>query len=219
MFKTVLLLCAAVILLPAQTFKSASTTTNSAGNYSINVAAGGNYTVTPSLSGYTFTPPSAAFNNLSANQTANFTAAGAPPAPAFITLASFNGTNGSDPRYFALIQASDGNFYGTTDEGWANSGGTVFQVTPAGVLTTTLIRARGKSEELQRRLAGSAGAKAAAVDATCCRPMPVLLVERVNQIHGLASTWGAHHYRCVNSPRKRPRLKQSQQIHVLGYNG
>jgi uncharacterized repeat protein (TIGR03803 family) len=36
----------------------------------------------------------------------------------------------------ALIQASDGNFYGTTGAGGANGLGTVFRITPAGVLTT-----------------------------------------------------------------------------------
>jgi uncharacterized repeat protein (TIGR03803 family) len=35
-----------------------------------------------------------------------------------------------------LIQASDGNFYGTTSEGGANRLGSVFVVTPAGALTT-----------------------------------------------------------------------------------
>jgi uncharacterized repeat protein (TIGR03803 family) len=36
----------------------------------------------------------------------------------------------------ALIQATDGNFYGTTMEGGANSGGTIFKVTSTGTLTT-----------------------------------------------------------------------------------
>jgi uncharacterized repeat protein (TIGR03803 family) len=36
----------------------------------------------------------------------------------------------------ALIQGSNGNFYGTTQDGGANGGGTVFEITPAGVLTT-----------------------------------------------------------------------------------
>jgi uncharacterized repeat protein (TIGR03803 family) len=42
----------------------------------------------------------------------------------------------------ALLQASDGNFYGTTQEGGANHGcanpscGTIFKITPAGTLTT-----------------------------------------------------------------------------------
>ncbi|HEV2352239.1 MAG TPA: choice-of-anchor D domain-containing protein [Terriglobia bacterium] len=52
-----------------------STTTDASGNYSFSgLAAGGNYTVTPSLKGYIFTPPNSSFSNLSANQTANFTA-------------------------------------------------------------------------------------------------------------------------------------------------
>jgi uncharacterized repeat protein (TIGR03803 family) len=35
-----------------------------------------------------------------------------------------------------MIQAADGNFYGTTVGGGSHSQGTVFQLTPAGVLTT-----------------------------------------------------------------------------------
>ena len=35
-----------------------------------------------------------------------------------------------------LVQGSDGNFYGTTYEGGANDGGTVFKITPQGTLTT-----------------------------------------------------------------------------------
>ena len=49
-------------------------TTDSNGNYSFEVAGGGNYTVTPSATGFTFDPPARTFNNLSAPQTANFTA-------------------------------------------------------------------------------------------------------------------------------------------------
>jgi len=54
--------------------QSGSVVTNSSGSYSFTVAQGGNYTVTPSLTGYTFAPPSQTFNNLSANQTQNFVA-------------------------------------------------------------------------------------------------------------------------------------------------
>ncbi len=54
--------------------QSATTTTNATGDYSFaNLAAGGNYVVTPSQTGYSFTPANQTFNNLSANQTANFT--------------------------------------------------------------------------------------------------------------------------------------------------
>jgi hypothetical protein len=52
---------------------SATTTTDSGGNYSFSgLASGGNYTITPSSTGYTFNPTSQVFNNLSANQTQNF---------------------------------------------------------------------------------------------------------------------------------------------------
>lgn len=49
-------------------------TTDGNGNYSFELLAGGNYTVTPSVVGFNFAPPSSTFNNLSAPQTANFTA-------------------------------------------------------------------------------------------------------------------------------------------------
>ena len=35
-----------------------------------------------------------------------------------------------------MIRGSDGNFYGTTDGGGTSGNGTVFQITPAGALTT-----------------------------------------------------------------------------------
>ncbi|HYP02428.1 MAG TPA: carboxypeptidase regulatory-like domain-containing protein, partial [Pyrinomonadaceae bacterium] len=54
--------------------QNATTTTDANGNYTFNASAGGNYTVTPSLVNYTFNPPSRTFNNLNANQTANFAA-------------------------------------------------------------------------------------------------------------------------------------------------
>jgi len=54
------------------------------------------------------------------------------------TLYSFcaqtNCVDGSGPR--VLVQATDGNFYGTTDFGGTTDSGTVFQITPEGTLTT-----------------------------------------------------------------------------------
>jgi uncharacterized repeat protein (TIGR03803 family) len=44
-------------------------------------------------------------------------------------------TDGDYP-FAGVIQASDGNFYGTTYEGGANGDGTVFKLTPSGTLTT-----------------------------------------------------------------------------------
>jgi len=49
-------------------------TTDSNGNYSFTLIMNGSYTVTPTTLGFTFAPPSQTFNNLLANQTANFTA-------------------------------------------------------------------------------------------------------------------------------------------------
>jgi uncharacterized repeat protein (TIGR03803 family) len=46
-----------------------------------------------------------------------------------------SGSDGAGPTS-ALIQASNGNFYGTTQAGGTNGDGTVFQITPAGKLTT-----------------------------------------------------------------------------------
>ena len=53
------------------------------------------------------------------------------------TFVNFNGTDGAATES-PVIQASDGNFYGTTYGGGGGSRayGTVFKVTPDGVLTT-----------------------------------------------------------------------------------
>jgi len=51
------------------------------------------------------------------------------------TVHSFDGTDGEYP-FAGLMLAANGNFYGTTDGGGANSSGTLFELTPAGNLTT-----------------------------------------------------------------------------------
>ena len=50
------------------------------------------------------------------------------------TLHSFDGTDGAGPLA-RLVQATDGNLYGTIPDGGASGGGTVFRITPSGTLT------------------------------------------------------------------------------------
>jgi uncharacterized repeat protein (TIGR03803 family) len=57
------------------------------------------------------------------------------PAQNFTTLFSFDKTDGGKPGA-ALVQGTDGNFYGTTNVGGAHNHGTVFKITPGGTLTT-----------------------------------------------------------------------------------
>src|SRR5690349_10919774 len=57
----------------------------------------------------------------------------AAPGVGFRTVVSFDGANGAHP-IGALVKATDGNFYGTAENGGANGGGTVFQLSPRGTL-------------------------------------------------------------------------------------
>lgn len=50
-------------------------------------------------------------------------------------LAQFNGENGNGP-FGSVIQATDGNFYGTTAAGGAHDKGQVFRMTPSGKIST-----------------------------------------------------------------------------------
>lgn len=88
-----------------------STTSNTNGNYSFNANQGGNYTVTVSKNGYVFAPANQIFNNLQANQTANFQN-GIPlctPPPANLT-AWYRGEGNSN-------DSSGNNFNGTPQNG------------------------------------------------------------------------------------------------------
>src|SRR5205807_1967504 len=65
------------------------------------------------------------------------------PSGAFTTLYSFNATSKTTPYpnsdgatpVAGLLQASDGNLYGTARFGGANGTGTIFKITPAGAFT------------------------------------------------------------------------------------
>jgi hypothetical protein len=60
---------------------SGSAVTDASGYYAFNALAAGTYSVTASLSGYTFNPSSQQFAGLNANQTADFTASVVTPPP------------------------------------------------------------------------------------------------------------------------------------------
>jgi uncharacterized repeat protein (TIGR03803 family) len=55
-------------------------------------------------------------------------------AQSLATVTTFNGSNGLEP-HASLVLGSDGNYYGTTYYGGFNNDGTIFRITPGGVLT------------------------------------------------------------------------------------
>jgi len=58
------------------------------------------------------------------------------PAGVLTTLYSFTGVADGNQPAEPLVQGTDGNFYGMTDQGGAHVNGTIFKITPAGVLTS-----------------------------------------------------------------------------------
>jgi uncharacterized repeat protein (TIGR03803 family) len=56
-------------------------------------------------------------------------------AQTFSYLAEFNGTNGLQP-FGAVMQATDGNFYGTTTNGGGHGYGNVYRIAPSGEITS-----------------------------------------------------------------------------------
>jgi uncharacterized repeat protein (TIGR03803 family) len=65
------------------------------------------------------------------------------PAGVVTVLYSFTGGVDGDSPFAAVIQATDGNFWGTTYSGGSFGFGTVFRMTPAGVLSTVHAFASG----------------------------------------------------------------------------
>jgi uncharacterized repeat protein (TIGR03803 family) len=53
----------------------------------------------------------------------------------FAVVYAFTGADDGGSPYAGLVQGSDGNFYGTTYAGGSSGAGTIFQLTPTGVLT------------------------------------------------------------------------------------
>ena len=70
------------------------------------------------------------------------------PEGTLTTLYSFAGSTDGLRPYGGLIQSTDGNLYGTTYQGGANSAGTIFKITPGGTLTTLYSFTNGSDGEL-----------------------------------------------------------------------
>ncbi|HUQ32688.1 MAG TPA: carboxypeptidase regulatory-like domain-containing protein, partial [Pyrinomonadaceae bacterium] len=86
---------------------STSVTTGPSGQYSfLNLAPGGNYTVTPSLGAYTFNPPSVVINNLAKNEAVNFT--GTNTAPPSLPSVEFEqaGYHVAEDEHYKLIRVT-----------------------------------------------------------------------------------------------------------------
>jgi uncharacterized repeat protein (TIGR03803 family) len=84
------------------------------------------------------------------------------PAQTLSTLHSFDGTDGAGP-VAGLVQATNGDLYGTTGGGGADGGGTVFKMTTAGTLTTLY---RFCSQPVNGVCTDGAGPEAGLVQAT-----------------------------------------------------
>src|SRR6266436_1884451 len=98
-------------------------TTDNSGNYSFTLAGGGDYTVTPSILAFNFAPQNQTFNNLSANQIANFAG----------TRQNFVVTNANDHGAGSLRQAMlDANATPGLDN-------ITFNIPAAGVQTISLL--------------------------------------------------------------------------------
>ncbi|MFL6229672.1 MAG: carboxypeptidase regulatory-like domain-containing protein [Pyrinomonadaceae bacterium] len=135
--------------------QSATAITDPVGRYTFdNVLSGGNYTVTPSKSGYAFVPPSQAYTNLTASQTADFTATGGSLAPTagqvLISRFRTRGALGANDEFIELynntdtdIVVSDPTPPASGATGWALVGGDSPTVARVIIPSGAFIPARG----------------------------------------------------------------------------
>lgn len=111
---------------------AATVDTNANGDYSFgNLAAGGNYTVTPSKPNFALTPPSRTISGLSGNQTADFTAT--PGAVNFTAAAAPAGSESARSESagsFQITVARTGDVSGATDVDYATFDGPAGTATP-----------------------------------------------------------------------------------------
>jgi len=86
------------------------------------------------------------------------------------TLVTFNGTNGEEP-YASLIADANGNLYGTTSGGGANSGGTVFEIAAGTHTLSTLTSFNGTNGQ---------------------QPYASLIADASGNLYGTTNTGGAN---------------------------
>jgi uncharacterized repeat protein (TIGR03803 family) len=105
------------------------------------------------------------------------------PSGVLTTLYSFcNLADCADGNYpLALIQATDGNFYGMTGAGGANNDGTIFQITPSGSLTT------------EHSFDGTDG-----IVSEDFQPGPWLIQDTNGTFYGVTSEGGANYQSCTS---------------------
>ena len=110
--------------------ETGSTITDGSGNYSLSVPPAGSYTVTPLLTGYTFSPPSQTFTAISGNQSANFSAN---PVIVMYTISGQVTLNGSALSGVTMTLTGSQDGSSTTD----SSGNYSFTVPAGGNYTVT----------------------------------------------------------------------------------
>jgi photosystem II stability/assembly factor-like uncharacterized protein len=119
--------------------QTGTATTDPSGYFSFNLPAGGTYTVTPSLSGYVFSPASLTFSNLSGNVSGSFTAASTNQPPRVTLMVPANGATFAAPAAITVsADASDPDGTISKVEFFAEykTGPFTFQTIPLGSDTT-----------------------------------------------------------------------------------
>ena len=110
-------------------------TTTCNGTVAVNGSCTISVTFTPTATGSRTASLNIVDNAYGSPQTVSLSGTGI-SAQTFTTLFSFDYTDGGYPASAGLVQAANGDGYGTTSFGGASGGGTVFKMTPTGMLTT-----------------------------------------------------------------------------------
>jgi hypothetical protein len=126
--------------------ESRTTTTRAGGAYAVpNLPAGGSYTVTPSLPGYAFNPPSRNIEDLVADQAANFTALRISGSTFLLNAAGYTVTEGCSVASIAVDRTGDNSQAATVD--YETKDATALQRTDYTLASGTLSFSPGESSK------------------------------------------------------------------------